>query len=41
MASGKSGLAMDAAFVRILPVVVALGLAGGWLIWLAVRPRKG
>ncbi|MCA6123427.1 hypothetical protein J6500_16215 [Bradyrhizobium sp. WSM 1704] len=41
MASGKSGLSVNADTMKILLVIFAVGLAGAWLIWLGVRPRKG
>lgn len=40
MGVSRSGVTMNLPFVKILLAILAFGLAGGWLIWLAVRPRK-
>ena len=38
--AGKQDLFSDPSIRTLLAVIFAAGLAGGWLIWLAVRPRK-
>ncbi|MCS3444848.1 MULTISPECIES: hypothetical protein [Bradyrhizobium] len=40
MAGLKSGMSLRAADFPILLVILAIALIGGWLIWLATRPRN-
>ncbi|MCP1840408.1 putative integral membrane protein [Bradyrhizobium sp. USDA 4524] len=40
MAGLKSGISFRAADLPILLVILAIALVGGWLVWLATRPRE-